>query len=128
MVRLIEISQSLQYHGCAIDGIVFFFEMLIANKKIWNGTKMIPLSKFWLEHPMRRQYEGVVFAPGEEKQAIGLDGLRRWADLRDDIVALGGITASNARACLDAGAHGFAGIRAFFGPRAEARQDVVDDL
>jgi thiamine monophosphate synthase len=62
--------------------------------------------------------------PGDDKRPIGLDGLRRWTRVRGDILALGGITAANADACLAAGARGVAGIRLFFGRSEEARQDV----
>jgi hypothetical protein len=32
-----------------------------------NGNpKMVPVGKWWLEHPRRRQYERLVFAPGED--------------------------------------------------------------
>lgn len=62
--------------------------------------------------------------PGEDKRAIGLPGLRAWTARRGDIIALGGVGPANARACLEAGAHGIAGIRLFFGRTDEAGQDV----
>jgi hypothetical protein len=31
-----------------------------------KGTTFDPLGKVWLESPMRRQYEGIIFAPGQE--------------------------------------------------------------
>lgn len=31
-----------------------------------NSEKMISLARYWLSHPQRRQYEGIVFAPGRE--------------------------------------------------------------
>lgn len=61
---------------------------------------------------------------GSGKHPIGVDGLRAWTRSRDDILALGGITAHSAAACLAAGARGVAGIRLFFGRSAEDRQDV----
>ncbi|WP_417322479.1 primase-helicase family protein [Erythrobacter aureus] len=30
-----------------------------------NNPKMVPAGDWWLKHPMRRQYETIVFAPGE---------------------------------------------------------------
>ncbi len=39
----------------------------LAPNKVWDGKKMVPLLRYWMEHPQRRQYEGVVFSPGEEK-------------------------------------------------------------
>jgi hypothetical protein len=62
--------------------------------------------------------------PGDEKSAIGLAGLRAWTAQRGDIIALGGVGPANARACLEAGARGIAGIRLFFGRSDEAGQDV----
>jgi thiamine monophosphate synthase len=62
--------------------------------------------------------------PGDAKSAIGLAGLRSWTARRSDIIALGGVGPANARACLEAGAHGLAGIRLFFGRSDEAGQDV----
>jgi thiamine monophosphate synthase len=63
-------------------------------------------------------------SPGVDKHPIGLDGLRRWTAISDDLIALGGITATTANACLDAGARGVAGIRLFFGQSAAARDNV----
>lgn len=63
--------------------------------------------------------------PGVIKEPIGLAGLRRWTAVRDDVIALGGVTPHSASACLDAGARGLAGIRLFFGPRAETAQYVA---
>lgn len=62
--------------------------------------------------------------PGETKRPIGLEALRSWTALGAPVLALGGVSVDNARACLEAGAHGLAGIRLFFGPRAEARHNV----
>jgi Family of unknown function (DUF5906)/Primase C terminal 2 (PriCT-2) len=31
-----------------------------------GGTKSVPLADHWLKHPARRQFEGVVFAPGKD--------------------------------------------------------------
>ena len=58
---------------------------------------------------------GSVFAtPGKKSQAArGLDALREvCAATTLPVFAIGGITRENARACLDAGAHGVAAIRA----------------
>jgi thiamine-phosphate pyrophosphorylase len=49
----------------------------------------------------------------DAEPAIGLDGLRAIADaVSIPVVAIGGIDASNAKACIDAGASGVAVIRA----------------
>jgi thiamine-phosphate pyrophosphorylase len=61
----------------------------------------------------------IVFAPIFEKKdapqasPAGLDELREVCRQKIPVVALGGITIENARACLDAGAAGIAGIRLF---------------
>jgi thiamine-phosphate pyrophosphorylase len=61
----------------------------------------------------------VVFGPVFEKQdalqiaPAGLENLRRACKEKIPVLALGGVTVGNARACLDAGAAGIAGIRLF---------------
>jgi thiamine-phosphate pyrophosphorylase len=61
----------------------------------------------------------IVFAPIFEKKdapqagPAGLDGLSEVCRQKIPVLALGGITIKNARACLDAGAAGIAGIRLF---------------
>jgi Bifunctional DNA primase/polymerase, N-terminal/Family of unknown function (DUF5906) len=42
------------------------FKQWLSNQYIQSGERMVPLSKYWLAHADRRQYEGVVFAPGEQ--------------------------------------------------------------
>jgi thiamine-phosphate pyrophosphorylase len=60
-----------------------------------------------------------VFAPIFEKKdapplsPAGLEGLRQVCRQEIPVLALGGITLENARACFDAGAAGIAGIRLF---------------
>ena len=56
-----------------------------------------------------------VFEKKDAPQAspAGLDGLREACRQKIPVVALGGITLKNARACLDAGAAGIAAIRLF---------------
>lgn len=68
-----------------------------------------------------------VFTPrtGPAKAAAGLDALRSWtADVGAHVLALGGVTASNAGECLRAGARGVASIATFLGPPPV----VVEDL
>jgi hypothetical protein len=60
----------------AVDGAIKFlthgaFELWHANRYIFyqdkkGGQKKMSLAKHWLHHPQRRQYEGIVFAPGRE--------------------------------------------------------------
>lgn len=62
------------------------------------------------------QADLAVFAPVFEKQgssAAGLDLLRAACDYHIKVLALGGVTLDNARACVNAGAAGVAGIRLF---------------
>jgi len=57
-----------------------------------------------------------VFAPVFEKkdaQPAGLAQLREACRVKIPVLALGGVTISNARSCLEAGAAGIAGIRLF---------------
>lgn len=57
-----------------------------------------------------------VFAPVFEKTgsaAAGLNALRAACEHPIKVLALGGVTLQNARACVDAGAAGVAGIRLF---------------
>ena len=58
-----------------------------------------------------------LFGPVFEKDGVevpgGLDLLRRACLERIPVLALGGVTLANARACLDAGAAGLAAIRLF---------------
>jgi thiamine-phosphate pyrophosphorylase len=70
----------------------------------------------------RAAFEGAdfaLFAPVFEKKdvthssAAGLDALREASQQKIPVLALGGVTVENARACLDAGAAGIAGIRLF---------------
>jgi hypothetical protein len=39
------------------------FEQMHSHIRVWDGQKRIKAGKFWLEHPMRRQYSGVSFVP-----------------------------------------------------------------
>ena len=55
---------------------------------------------------------GPVFEKGKTQPA-GLDGLHQACQYKLPVLALGGVTLANARACLDAGAAGIAGIRLF---------------
>jgi len=61
----------------------------------------------------------------DAEPAIGLDGLRRICEAASvPVVAIGGVDASNAGACIDAGAAGVAAIRAALDP---GLRRVVDD-
>jgi len=57
---------------------------------------------------------GPVFGKqGSSEPAVGLEALRNVVQVSMPVIALGGVTLENARACVDAGAAGVAGIRMF---------------
>ena len=38
-----------------------------ANQYVYRNEKKIPLAKYWMSHPQRRQYEGIVFDPSRRE-------------------------------------------------------------
>jgi hypothetical protein len=42
------------------------FDNWFANRQITHNGKRMSLSKYWMSHPDRRHYEGLVFAPGRD--------------------------------------------------------------
>ena len=96
-------------------------------QKIWvrGGQRtraLVSVSCHSTAEVARAAAEGADFAVSapifEKKDApqarpAGLDGLREVCRQKIPVLALGGITIENARACLDAGAAGIAGIRLF---------------
>jgi Family of unknown function (DUF5906) len=42
------------------------FEQWHANRHVVRHDKTVPLAKFWLTHPQRRQYEGITFSPARD--------------------------------------------------------------
>ena len=72
-----------------------------------------------VERAASERADFAVFAPVFEKNDVpgatpsGLDGLREACRQKIPVLALGGITLKNARACLDVGAAGIAAIRLF---------------
>jgi hypothetical protein len=73
---LVIVGDKTAIMNLAVDGAIKFlthsaFDLWHANRYIYyqdkNGDqKKISLAKHWLHHPQRRQYEGIVFAPGRE--------------------------------------------------------------
>jgi thiamine-phosphate pyrophosphorylase len=87
-----------------------------------NRVSAVPVISVACHSPAevaRAAAEGVdlaIFAPVFEKQgssAAGLSGLREACEHPLKVLALGGVTLENARACVEVGAAGVAGIRLF---------------
>jgi thiamine-phosphate pyrophosphorylase len=70
---------------------------------------------------------GPVFGKSEQPEApaAGLERLRSVCGHAIPVLALGGVTLTNARSCMDAGAAGIAGIRLF---QENELKDLVEDL
>src|SRR5262249_31337674 len=50
---------------------------LYLNRRILVGQKSVDLGSWWLTHPQRRQYRGLIFRPGDDRRVI--DGcLNLW--------------------------------------------------
>jgi thiamine-phosphate pyrophosphorylase len=87
-----------------------------------HGRPVISVSCHSLVEVQNAAHAGVdyaLFAPVFEKKdapgvpAAGLERLRAACRAAVPVLALGGVTAANAHACLEAGAAGIAGIRMF---------------
>jgi hypothetical protein len=82
-VRVLTFSQQ---HGREMVNYLTFsdFRNLYMNKLIKVGVDengnpiMMPLGKYWLQHPQRRQYDGVTFDPGKLAGAGVLNLWRGW--------------------------------------------------
>lgn len=72
------------------------FRNLHMNRKVKVNGNDVPLGKWWLEHPKRRQYEGLTFQPGNNAPVIdgklnlwqgwGFEPKQgNWSKLRDHI-------------------------------------------
>ncbi|MCA1453981.1 hypothetical protein I6F35_12240 [Bradyrhizobium sp. BRP22] len=57
------------------------FRNLHMHQKVKVKGQSVPLGKWWLEHPKRRQYEGLIFQPGNHARVINgkLNLWRGWA-------------------------------------------------
>lgn len=45
------------------------FDLRYANRRVWNGEDEVSIAEHWIVHPKRREFAGVVFAPGESAPA-----------------------------------------------------------
>ncbi|MBZ5647743.1 MAG: thiamine phosphate synthase [Acidobacteriia bacterium] len=93
--------------------------LLSRNEKLETRNWVIAVSCHTLEQVSLAAADGAdfaVFAPVFEKAGragSGLEALRQACGHKLPVLALGGVTVENARACLEAGAAGVAGIRLF---------------
>lgn len=127
--RLLINSRSDVAIACGADGVHFRSNDLSPSemRQIWaqsgNSTgPLVTVSCHSANDVARAAADGAefaVFAPVFEKKEsphsspVGLDGLREACGQKIPVLALGGITLTNARACTDAGAAGVAAIRLF---------------
>jgi len=115
--------------ACGIDGVHLRSRDISPSEvqRIWaqaghSSRALVSVSCHSTIEVDRAASEGAdfaVFAPVFEKRdapqarPVGLDGLHEACEQKIPVVALGGVTLENARACLDAGAAGIAAIRLF---------------
>jgi thiamine-phosphate pyrophosphorylase len=116
--------------ACGADGVHLRADDISATdaRRIWAfaagaheaSLPLVGVSCHTAEDVGRAASEGgdfVVFAPVFEKKneptVAGLNGLREACRQNIRALALGGVNLGNARACIDAGAAGIAGIRLF---------------
>jgi thiamine-phosphate pyrophosphorylase len=127
--RLLINSRSDVAIACGADGVHLRTDDISPSdvRKIWvqvgqASRPLISVSCHSANEVVRAGSEGAdfaVFAPVFEKKdapparLAGLAGLRDACRQKVPILALGGITIENARACCDAGATGIAAIRLF---------------
>ena len=127
--RLLINSRSDVAIACGADGVHLRSNDISPSevRRIWaqaghSARALVSVSCHSAADVARAASEGAdfaVFAPVFEKKDVpqanpaGLDGLREACRQKVPVLALGGITRKNARACLDAGAAGIAAIRLF---------------
>jgi thiamine-phosphate pyrophosphorylase len=127
LTRLLINSRTDIAIACGADGVHLRSDDVspVEVRKIWpqagnSAGALISVACHSVANVARAGAEGAdfaVFAPVFEKKdspqacAAGLDGLREACRQTIPVLALGGITLNNARACLDAGAAGIAAIR-----------------
>jgi thiamine-phosphate pyrophosphorylase len=108
--------------ACGADGVHLRSEDVLPGevRRAWRqAAPMISMSCHSPADVARAAADAAdlaVFAPVFEKQgspAAGLDALRAACEHSIKVLALGGVTVENARACVEAGAAGVAGVRLF---------------
>jgi thiamine-phosphate pyrophosphorylase len=101
----------------------------VAAQNVWIGASCHSPEE--VAKAAENHADFAVFAPVFEKRGVpsmpstGLAALREACQAKIPVLALGGVTIGNARACLDAGAAGIAGIRLF---QENSIADVVKHL
>ncbi len=127
--RLLINSRSDVAVTCGADGVHLRSDDIspLEVRRAWVQAQhlasvLISVSCHSVANVGRASVEGAdyaVFAPVFEKKgstqtsAAGLEGLRQACRQKIPVVALGGVTLTNARACIDMGAAGIAAIRLF---------------
>jgi thiamine-phosphate pyrophosphorylase len=123
--RLLINSRSDVAIASAADGVHLRSDDVSAGevRAIWRDCRIpvIAASCHSLADVQRAKTEGAdlaVFGPvfgkkNGNSQPVGLDLLRQACAIGLPVLALGGVTLENVRACMDAGAAGIAGIRLF---------------
>jgi thiamine-phosphate pyrophosphorylase len=123
--------------ACGADGVHLRSEDVLTGevRAVWrHGAPVISVSCHAPADVARAAAEGAdfaVFAPVFEKQgssAAGLEALREACEHPIKVLALGGVTLDNARACVEAGAAGVAGIRLFQGNHVAKVVEVLQRL
>jgi thiamine-phosphate pyrophosphorylase len=108
--------------ACGADGVHLRSEDVLPGevRAVWRkSAPVISVSCHMLADVARAAAEAAdlaVFAPVFEKQgssAVGLEALGEACKYPIKVLALGGVTLGNARACVEEGAAGVAGIRLF---------------
>jgi len=117
--RLLINSRSDVAIASAADGVHLRSDDISPRDARLFGQLTIGVSCHSLSDVERAKNDGAdfaVFGPVFEKKnsrPAGLDLLRQACGLEIPVLALGGVTVENARACVDAGAAGIAAIRLF---------------
>lgn len=115
--------------SCAAQGVHLRSQDVSPSevKKIWtlSGGTLTPVTvgvschtRAEVAHAAQEGADFAVFGPVFEKEKTltspaGLEGLREACQEKIPVLALGGITLENAKACIQAGATGIAAIRLF---------------